>query len=434
MLKKLEKAINQVLMFYDSLGYFIFGWEIKEDKKIDTLATSYDTLLYNPDYCNKIKVNELAGVIIHECVHCMFLHPRMLTDKQLMNKVRPLWIIALEMVTNAEVIKILENSKQKHNITLPGEPFSPFDIPQNFDFGKDIYYYDPDYANLTSIEIYEALIEEFKDKIVILIIETKDENIICEGPIICPVCGNKIPKNGKIRDKCPHCGTEIIRLPAVKDTVISCEDKNKSQEALEKTIAVLEKLKKSIGDTPLGLERFVKRYLQSQVPWHRILLSFVYNIVSGAEEYRWEKPDFRHPLSDKIIMPGLVEEEIGDIIFVVDTSASITENQLSQITAEISKVFQYLQEVTVITTDATIHERVKARNLSDLFKKLRFIGGGGTDFRPLFSEIKKCAAMVFFTDGMAYYPEKPPGYPVLWVLTKENVRPPFGKVCYVLDI
>jgi predicted metal-dependent peptidase len=41
--------------------------------------------------------------------------------------------------------------------------------------------------------------------------------------------------------------------------------------------------------------------------------------------------------------------------------------------------------------------------------------------------------MIFFTDGYATYPEKPPRYPVLWVLTKDNQTPPFGKVCYVFD-
>jgi len=437
MLRKLEIAINKVLMYYSSLAYFICGWKIEENKEIKTLATDYKTLFYNPEYCESITEDELAACIIHECVHCMFLHPLYLSQKHIFNKVLPLWEIALEMATNAEVIKILDASRDKHNFSLPGKPFSPFRISRNFNPNDHIYFYDPYYAELTSLEIYERLLKKYRlkrYKSEVIVISCGNKSLTNEEIIKCPACGCEIPIEGKIKDVCPKCKTTIFRLPSVFDKVIPNDDKNNAQETIEKTIAVIEKMKKTIGSVPSGIERFIKIHLKSQVPWYRILLSFIHNIVSGAEEYRWEKPDFRHPLSDKIVMPGLVEVDLDDIIFVIDTSGSMSDNQISQIAAEISKVAQYLDEIVVITTDAAIQERIKARNLSELFKKLKFKGGGGTDFRPLFNEVKKCAAMVFFTDGFAYYPTEPPKYPVLWVLTKENAKPPFGKVCYVLDV
>ena len=68
-----------------------------------------------------------------------------------------------------------------------------------------------------------------------------------------------------------------------------------------------------------------------------------------------------------------------------------------------------------------------------MFKKLKFKGGGGTDFNEVFNEVRRCACMIFFSDGYATYPEKPPRYPVLWILTQDHQTPPFGKICYVFD-
>jgi predicted metal-dependent peptidase len=88
---------------------------------------------------------------------------------------------------------------------------------------------------------------------------------------------------------------------------------------------------------------------------------------------------------------------------------------------------------TVITTDAEVHEVVKVKDLKELLNKINFEGGGGTDFRDVFEKVKKCNAMIFFTDGYATYPEDPPRYPVLWVLTKDNEKPPWGNVAYIFN-
>jgi len=439
MIKELEKALSKVLLFFPCLGYFIYSWKVEETEEIPTLGTNYEKLLYNPNYCKQITTDQLAAVVIHECVHNMFLHPTKVTQKQAQGKVYDLWIIALEMVTNAEVIKIIKAINT--NFELPGEPYSPLsddEPPQGA-----IYYYDANCENLTATEIYEKLYEKYKDKIVRISINVpfgspqqgdgegesgNDTNSTSEQT--CPRCGSKVPRGAK---ECPKCGAKVIDLPSTLDKVLPSEDKAKIQETIEKTIAVVEKLKKQIGDAPLGIERFVKRYLQSQVPWSRILLAFIGNIVSGSEEYRWEKPNHRHPLSSEIIMPGLVDVELDDVVFVVDTSGSMSDSQLSQIASELGKVAQYVSEVVIYTTDAEVQEKVRVRDADEIFRKLKFKGGGGTDFRPIFEEVKRCACMVFFTDGYATYPEKPPKYPVLWVLTKDNQTPPFGKVCYVFD-
>ena len=52
-------------------------------------------------------------------------------------------------------------------------------------------------------------------------------------------------------------------------------------------------------------------------------------------------------------------------------------------------------------------------------------GGGGTDFRPVFRYIDEHyeldpSLLIFFTDGYGAYPERPPQYPVMWLLTSNG--------------
>jgi predicted metal-dependent peptidase len=88
-----------------------------------------------------------------------------------------------------------------------------------------------------------------------------------------------------------------------------------------------------------------------------------------------------------------------------------------------------LARVTVVEFDATIHAVYSYKRNGFA----RLMGGGGTDFRPLFgagSPTLGAAATVVFTDGIGPYPESSPAVPTLWVLTgrSSSCRPPFGHV------
>jgi predicted metal-dependent peptidase len=118
---------------------------------------------------------------------------------------------------------------------------------------------------------------------------------------------------------------------------------------------------------------------------------------------------------------------------VLDTSGSISKNELTEFISELQTLEYIVPEYTVMTADAKVHEIVKVKDLKELVSKIKFEGGGGTDFRDVFQKVKKCNVMIFFTDGYTTYPENPPGYPVLWILTKSNEKPPWGIVAHILD-
>jgi predicted metal-dependent peptidase len=85
--------------------------------------------------------------------------------------------------------------------------------------------------------------------------------------------------------------------------------------------------------------------------------------------------------------------------------------------------------------DADVHEIYELTEGDRVPAK--FSGGGGTRTEPVFEKVNELGlqpyALVYLTDGYASYPPIEPEYPVLWVLTPQHERPPWGRAT-VLDL
>lgn len=418
--KKLKDAMAKVLLYFEELGYFLLQWDIVEDPAIGTMGVDYARLFYSPRFVKEKSLENLCAVLIHEVAHCMFLHPTELDRAMARGKDPRLWNVAQEMVANAETLKLIKSRSAPFE--LPGTPISPFEL-RELDPGVRGYWYDPAWEDKDTLEIYKALEELPEEQKNLIRALTRPPRLV-PGNVGQGELNRTSPEDSKL--EAPH----IIELSG---DVIPSSDKEAEREAAEKVIAVAKKMLQR-GDIPAGLKRHVQRLLASRTPWERILHAFVNRIVCEAEDYRWDVPNFKHPLAEELVLPGCAKDEIDDIVVAIDTSGSISGDQLERFASEIAKLAQVVDEVVVLTTDAAVHERVKVREARDVLTKLEFRGGGGTDFRPVFETVKRCAAMIFFTDGCATYPDRPPSYPVLWVLTRMNQTPPWGKTVQILDV
>jgi len=401
--KLIENALSKILLYFPSFGPIVFGWEIKEDPDIPTAGTDYKTLRYNPEFISTLNKAEQKGVLLHEIFHNVFLHPTEITLGQAKGKNQYLWTIALEIVTNAAVLDLISGNS---DFALPGEPYSP--ISDKKPPEGPSYFYDKLGHEKTAEEIYQILEEKYPEVPACLI----------------SMAGNSDGNSSQNTSQSPLSGD-----------IIPDGDKSHAQEAIEKAIAVLENLQKELtrkqGTMPSGLARLLKKLTTARVPWQRVLHNFLLTIKAGMDDLSWSRIDTKH--SDEILLPGAVSYDMEDIVVAIDTSGSISEKELIAFASEIAKLTVYTDELLVITTDAKVHEKVKVKNAPELLRKLKFKGGGGTDFNEVFQQVKRCSAMVFFTDGYANYPDHSPKYPVLWIVTKEHQKPPFGKVAFMLE-
>ena len=176
------------------------------------------------------------------------------------------------------------------------------------------------------------------------------------------------------------------------------------------------------GRLPAGIARLVKGLRRSRVPWQRLLRRYLRESL-GKEEQSYLPPNRRRVWQEQYL-PGPAAGQKGRLVVAVDTSGSISKDMLETFAAELKAISAFCETLTVMTCDAKVHEAVRADGLADFLKKLKFKGGGGTDFQPVFDQVAKNRlrpdVLLYLTDGCGTFPKSAPkGYPVLWCLTSE---------------
>lgn len=193
------------------------------------------------------------------------------------------------------------------------------------------------------------------------------------------------------------------------------------------TIQAANEAAKKQGTLPGALERFIDKMQAPKVDWRSVLRRFA--TAPARNDYAWARPN-RAYLSMGIILPGIYSEAIEDITVIVDTSGSINDEILTAFGSEIEdiRVTASPKTTRIVYCDAEV-QRVDELTPEE-YLELGAYGGGGTDFRPPFAWLEKegkapsCA--VYLTDGYGPFPQTPPPYPVLWVMTTDVV-PPWGE-------
>ena len=190
---------------------------------------------------------------------------------------------------------------------------------------------------------------------------------------------------------------------------------------------VQEAMEKSRGHSPYEMEELLGEILQyGTLPWFMILRMFVASAQKVNCGYTWKKVNRRFEDT-----PGRRKKHRLNLLVGVDTSGSISNEELKEFFGEIHRIYQNpLNEITVAECDAAIHAVYKYRGKPPE----KITGRGGTAFQPVldyaFEKMKpRPDAVIYLTDG--YGEENPQirgNIPILWVLTCDGRKPNIGKV------
>lgn len=377
---KITKAKVQLILTQPFFATLALGMKFEEDRAIKTACTNGKKIKFNPDFIEKLDLDQVKGLIAHEVMHVASLHH---TRRNERNPKK--WNIAADYAINQLLID------------------SGFKLPENGCIDKA-------FKDLSTEDIFNRLPDPPHDK-------EKEEGE--EGKEGGPGAGGGEPDPG-------GCG-------GVEDAPGTTASEVQQIEAETKQlIAQAAQIAKQQGKLPAHLERLVNESLEAVVSWKDVLNVFLTEV--SRNDYTFKRPSKRY-ISQGLYLPSLESIEKGNFILIIDTSGSIDQNLLSQFSGEMQSILaDCANGLTIMQCDAELQSIEEFESDDEL--KIQLQGGGGTDFRPPFEHIAKegieTACAVYFTDGYCNSFPPDPGFPVLWA-TYDNRQfvPPFGEVIHI---
>lgn len=413
---KLKKARIQLLISHPFFASILLPLPEREIQGLGAvMATNGVELFYDPQLVEELEVEELTAVYAHEALHIALLHPlrRGHRDPQLWNKacdyaINPLLQHEFRLPRNA----LLEPAFAGKYAEEIYDIIAPPPVPPSQNQGQD-------QADETGQQEQPSGRGRSQN--------TQGQNQPQPQSAGTDQNNQTQPQgqSGTFQAQDPSRWGAVLDVPEnISPQQLEAEIKQLVAQALQAA--------KQAGRIPAGLERLVEDILQPKLPWREILRRFLTDCLKT--DYTWLRPSRRH-LWAGLYLPSMGEPGIDEIVVAVDTSGSISQQELDQFAAEITAIAQEnVKRVTVIYCDCEVqgvqtfepHEPVR----------LTPKGGGGTSFRPVFEYVEKHglrpAVLVYLTDLECYeYPEQVPPYPVIWVTTQEHRKPPFGHVVSV---
>jgi predicted metal-dependent peptidase len=151
--------------------------------------------------------------------------------------------------------------------------------------------------------------------------------------------------------------------------------------------------------------------------WKAYLRNFVGGSTQTDAKKTRRKKSKRFPAN-----PGLKIVERRHVLVGVDTSGSVSNEELAEFFHEMDHMHRTGTEITVVQCDTAISSIQKYRNAED--GKIKIHGRGGTYFDPVVDyyneNLRKFSCLIYFTDGEAPNPEEPPHGRTLWVLSERS--------------
>lgn len=358
------------------------------DLRMHTMATDGKNLYYYPDFVEKLTIPELVGVIAHEVMHCAWLHNLRRGERNPM-----LWNIACDYAINPVVIGA--------GMTLPK--------------GALI---DPKYKDWSAPAIYEDLLKNTpKIKIKFGGKKDKDED------------GGKDDGDGEMWGG-------VIDLTGEDGKPLSESERREVEEEIKLQVSAAAEIAKQRGNLPGSLAGLIEAVNKPKINWKEYIQSWVKGHI--PDNYTWRKPRKAFLANYGIYMPSTEFNGSGVGVLSIDTSGSVSDNELKMYINEIVGVIEMCKpdKLIIVQHDADI-QRIDVWESGDSFDKLQIKGRGGTCIMPSFNYVNgldkrhpledEVNWMICFTDmEIGDWPrDAPGGIPVLWCATGPN-NAPFG--------
>ena len=380
-------------------GILLMGTsEVVYDNSIPTACTDGTDVWYGYGFFKGLTVQQRRGVVLHEGLHKVLMHH--LRDADLRKEDPRLYNAAADYAINAIIFKL---------------PKDFIDLPEGC-------LYDKQFEGWSARQIYMFLKKECE-----------------EQPQPQDGTGGK---GGKVTNR--RTGKSYAIAPLDEHDFdgepMTAEE---AGEAAQKIRDALQKGALLAGMRGVTVPREVEEAQQGEIDWVAALREYVSEVTKGRDEWSWKQYDVRR-LADDLYAPSSESETVGEIVFAIDTSGSISNADLQKVAGELAHLCAEMppERVRVLWWDTAVHgeQSFDEGDYGNIAKMLKPQGGGGTAVSCVSKYLQDRAiqpeAVIVLTDG--YVEDKVVwnvSCPTLWVLTHTGSgfekRAPGGKVITV---
>lgn len=404
-INRVIRARCQMLMAFPFFGILALKLQLEVDYGTSTAATDGDKLYFNPNFIKTLSEPQLNWLVVHEVMHPALQHLWRKGDR-----LANIWNEACDYAIHDIMMQFKNEGDHRKSQML--------EMPKGG-------LYNEEYTNMSADQIYDILRKKKKNK--------KsgggsgsgsgNGNGGEQGQ------GNTLDDHGKWNNK---------------QTQQNAQQKSQSWEG-NLIAAAQAAASKNAGNIPGFLERIIGKLTKPQKDWRSLLAEFVEPEIN---DYSFNPPDkrmaeitfgvdsFGNPI--EVLLPDFNDEidVIKKMLFVIDSSGSISNKELKVSYSEITGAVQQFQGKLsghIMFFDHIAYPHKSFESVDDILK-IRPVGGGGTNFYAPFEYIDEhferdeIAGIVFLTDGYAEWPPESiaKGIPVLWLITNEDRSPKWG--------
>ena len=192
-------------------------------------------------------------------------------------------------------------------------------------------------------------------------------------------------------------------------------------ENIERVIKNAAIIAKSQGMLPGHLEDYLQGNEESRVNWKDYIKAQMEPIF--VRDVSWAVPN-RKLIHMGIYAPGAVKEGTGELAILVDTSGSMSLEEINQIISEYEEIKDTFQPsaMHLVFFDSQVwrYDKVEMFDELPVLDKLR---QGGTSFRAPLDYLRENniepLLCIYMTDGYAPLPEEP-NFPVIWCSSQKE--------------
>lgn len=397
---RLIQARVKMLMTKDFWGKLATRMKlINADEWCPTLATDGKNFYYNSAFVLSLKtVDKVVFGFAHEVLHCIYDHIARTgsRDKQLSN-------IAQDFVINADLVQ--------HKV---GDKIDEIDI-----------IFDMKYYGWAWEAVYDDLMKNAKQINIADLADMLLDDHLDEQPGDGEGEGNGDQGDGVSKKK----------------PILSKEERDRIKDEFREAILQAAQGAKP-GSLPSGVERLVRNLTAPKMDWRSLITMKIPSLAKN--DYSYQRPNKKYQYSG-IVMPGLQREEAIEVDVAIDTSGSISQQQLEEVLSEVAGLMDMYEEFTLriwqFDTQVYGFETFTKDSASDI-SSYQIKGGGGTSFQCNWDFMKANditpKLFIMFTDGESYDGWGEEGYcdDVIWIINNKwnkQIEPPYGVWAYYED-